>query len=191
MSVPGWKNALLHSLETNKSLVYSKYFQLATIKPNGRPSNRTVVYRGFLGDNISFITDGRSRKVQEIALNPSGEICWYFPNSREQYRISGNLKVVDKMHEDQELVKARQVVWSGLSDNARKQFLWPHPGLPRQQNDEEQYNPQVPSAQTDAVSDFCLVVMEPQDVEHVLLISNQRFCYFKNQESWECQEVNP
>ena len=32
-----------------KHMPYAKYIQLATVKPNGRPSNRTVVFRGFLG----------------------------------------------------------------------------------------------------------------------------------------------
>jgi pyridoxamine 5'-phosphate oxidase len=40
-----WKEKLFRSLEDNKSLAYSKYVQLATVKPDGRPANRTVVFR--------------------------------------------------------------------------------------------------------------------------------------------------
>jgi hypothetical protein len=32
-----------------KHMPYAKYFQIATVKPNGRPANRTVVFRGFVG----------------------------------------------------------------------------------------------------------------------------------------------
>jgi hypothetical protein len=32
--------------------------------------------------------------VTELAANPHGEVCWYFPSTREQYRISGQLQVV-------------------------------------------------------------------------------------------------
>lgn len=35
---------------------YAKYFQIATVKPNGRPANRTVVFRGFLGKNHTRVT---------------------------------------------------------------------------------------------------------------------------------------
>lgn len=40
-----WKAKLQQSLVQNKSLVYAKYLQLATIKLDGRPANRTVVFR--------------------------------------------------------------------------------------------------------------------------------------------------
>lgn len=40
-----WRTALLKSLELNKELKYSTFFQLATVRPNGKPANRTMVYR--------------------------------------------------------------------------------------------------------------------------------------------------
>eukprot|EP01025_Chloroclados_australasicus_P026996 TRINITY_DN26794_c0_g4_i1.p2 TRINITY_DN26794_c0_g4~~TRINITY_DN26794_c0_g4_i1.p2 ORF type:complete len:194 (-),score=14.78 TRINITY_DN26794_c0_g4_i1:187-768(-) len=193
MSVVGWKSSLLQSLDTNRSLVYARYFQIATLRPNGVPANRTVVFRGFLGesDSITFITDSRSKKVEEIAHNPFGEICWYFPNSREQYRISGELKVIDESYDNEDLVRARQNTWRSISENARKQFLWPHPGLPREPNDEDKYDPPALPQNSNVVHDFCLVVMEPQDVDHVLLFTNQRFQYSKEQGIWKQLEINP
>ena len=56
-----WRNALLKSLDLNKELKYSTFFQLATVKPNGKPANRTMVYRGFVGEStkLTFTTDSR------------------------------------------------------------------------------------------------------------------------------------
>lgn len=86
-----WKQLLCSSLATNASLPYAKYMQLATVRPDGRPANRTVVFRcgaaaaaahacraltlpppththtrrGFLRDTeqLTFVTDTRSQKV--------------------------------------------------------------------------------------------------------------------------------
>jgi len=137
--------------------MYSRYVQLATVREDNRPSNRTVVYRGFLNDteNITFITDRRSQKVEELRRRPYGEICWYFPETREQYRFSGSCIVVHSdgvepschdsssspwnsksCHTDPSLAPsvlsgARQKIWSILSDPGRAQFSWPAPRLPK------------------------------------------------------------
>lgn len=61
MSAPAWRQALNKSLDSNKHLKYSQFFQLATVRPDGRPSNRTVAFRGFLekSDRLTFTTDTR------------------------------------------------------------------------------------------------------------------------------------
>lgn len=60
-----WRSALLKSLDLNKELKYSTFFQLATVRPNGKPANRTMVYRGFVGEStkLTFTTDSRSVKT--------------------------------------------------------------------------------------------------------------------------------
>ncbi len=42
-----------------------QFFQLATVKPDGKPANRTVVYRGFDSESerILFTTDTRSANI--------------------------------------------------------------------------------------------------------------------------------
>lgn len=89
--------------------------------------------RGFLEgcDDLTFVTDRRSSKVAEAAANPAAEVAWYFPNSREQYRIAGRLTIVDEGFSDARLLRARQAAWSRMSAAGRQQFVWPHPGLPR------------------------------------------------------------
>lgn len=43
--MPAWQAAITKSLKANKALAYSRYVQLATVRPDGRPANRTVVFR--------------------------------------------------------------------------------------------------------------------------------------------------
>ncbi len=60
MAAP-WRSLLMKSLETNKHLPNAKFMQLATVRPDGRPSVRTVVFRGFHNDSdqVTFTTDTR------------------------------------------------------------------------------------------------------------------------------------
>eukprot|EP00124_Ichthyophonus_hoferi_P002293 Ihof_evm4s150 gene=Ihof_evmTU4s150 len=85
-----WKALLLNASRENASS--RGYIQLATVKSNGKPANRTIVFRGMfrpdhdtVRQTMIFTTDIRSMKVQsEIPHCAYGEICWYMPTSREQ-----------------------------------------------------------------------------------------------------------
>ena len=136
-----WRSALLKSLDLNKELKYSTFFQLATVRPNGKPANRTMVYRGFVGEStkLTFTTDSRyegatfvpwfsilspsvcepslvhfpvracrSSKMDDVKENPWSEICWYMPESREQYRLSGKLYIIKSDEKDAELKKVKR-----------------------------------------------------------------------------------
>lgn len=61
-----WRALVLKAAKKNGSVPSAKYVQLATVKPSGRPSNRTIVFRGFLGDGdeLTFVTDARSTKAR-------------------------------------------------------------------------------------------------------------------------------
>lgn len=47
----------------------------------------------------------RSHKIEELRQQPHAEACWYFTGSREQYRLSGKVLVVDKDSTDEALLK--------------------------------------------------------------------------------------
>lgn len=197
MAAP-WRVKVLKSLARNKRLVNSRYVQLATVKPDGRPSNRTVVFRGFLGDtdDLTFVTDSRSNKIRELAANPAAEVCWYFPDSREQYRISGHLTIVDAHHIDERLLAARQLAWSKMSDGGRTQFAWPHPGLVRENTPPEAFKQPAPGAEEPPLTTFCLAVLQPDQVDHLLLFSNERSVYRRQvlvsgAPAWAEEDVNP
>jgi hypothetical protein len=55
--------------------------------------------------------------VSELAANPHVEVCWYFPTSREQFRLSGTAHIVALDHPDQQLLAARQQAWAAMSDS--------------------------------------------------------------------------
>lgn len=189
-----WRSLLARSIHKNRSLPYSRYFQLATVDANGRPANRTVVFRGFLNDTdqIKIITDLRSTKVDQIQLLAWGEICWYFPTTREQFRLHGRLILIDAQHPEVALQKARQTTWQELSEAARLQFAWPSPGQVRTE-DSEAFSPPPPD-NSQPLPNFGLLLLAVTQVDHLELRGEpqKRSLYQQgiNQE-WIQQSVNP
>lgn len=205
VSSPAWRAAVLSAIKKNdKHMPYAKYFQLATVKPNGKPANRTVVYRGFLGETakVTVVTDLRSSKVEELARNAAGEFAWYFPESREQFRIAGDLTVVTK--DSSSMHKERLDAWGRMSPNGRAQFLWPEPGFPQLDENENGARAEKSRKQTfevdeaatrdakNAAENFCLVVMDVNEVDHLSLRSNRRYVHVRDENGeWGVTEVNP
>lgn len=189
MTLAPWRSPLARALHRNRSLIYARYLQLATVRRDGRPANRTVVFRGFReqGDRLLLISDDRSQKQAEIRHQPWAEICWYFPKSREQFRISGQVEIIDGSHGDQ---LTRTQVWQGLSDPARSQFAWPDPRGNR--SDSDAFSPQTVDDQQPLAS-FSVLLLEPVEVDHLELRGEpqNRSLYRLEKTGWEMRSVNP
>lgn len=192
MSLAPWRSLVARALHRNRALPYARYVQMATVRPDGKPANRTLVFRGFLNetDQLQFVTDDRSEKPQQIAYSPWAEVCWYFPNTREQFRIAGAVRLIDRANPDEVLQKARQQAWRDMSDSARSQFAWAHPGQPRAAA--ETFSPPMPS-QTEPLPQFCLLLLDPIVVDHLELRGDpqNRHQYCFNEGNWTVEAVNP
>jgi len=187
-----WRPILARALHRNRSLPNARYLQLATLKQNQRPANRTVVFRGFLeqSNQLKFVTDQRSAKIEQIHHCNWTEACWYFPKTREQFRLSGQLQLIDHACADEHLQHKRQLTWQALSEAAQEQFTWPSPGTPLPEN-----SPATNAAGKDKpLSTFCLLLLEPDRVDHLELrgVPQQR-CFYQLDSSgqWSVEAVNP
>ncbi|HEY9900948.1 MAG TPA: Npun_F5749 family FMN-dependent PPOX-type flavoprotein [Candidatus Sericytochromatia bacterium] len=194
MSLAPWRSLLARALHKNRSLPYARYFQLATLHADGRPANRTVVFRGFLDNTnqLKIITDSRSDKADQIDQQPWGEACWYFPNTREQFRLAGQLTLVVADYPDSALKDARQATWKDLSDAARLQFAWPHPGKARVE-EHNAFSPPPPDPEQ-PLANFCLLLLEPAQVDHLELRGepqNRSLYYQNSSQDWLKQAINP
>ena len=169
--------------------------QLATIDSNNRPTNRTIVFRGWLepGSQLKFVTDIRSQKAVNLLAKGSNwaEICWYFPKTREQFRVSGELLLVTAECSIDSLCKARQQAWQQMSDAGRIQFNW---GTPRADSSEDllSFNPPQPDAQQ-PVNNFGLLLLAPNFVDHLELRGEpqSRYSYELVGGEWVMRQINP
>jgi len=140
---PVWRQRLAKSLHVNRSQVQSKYYQVASVCSNGAPKNRTMVFRGFLSvtQSLLSVTDIRSEKIEEWQGDNKSrfEICWYFSDSREQYRLAGEVALIsnslEPSHEasilgNQSKNSLLKQQWSNLSINAQQPFYSSSPKAP-------------------------------------------------------------
>jgi pyridoxamine 5'-phosphate oxidase len=62
---------------------------LATATPDGRPSARVVLLKGFDAGGFTFYTNDESRKGRELAANPHAALVFYWPELERQVRVEG------------------------------------------------------------------------------------------------------
>ena len=195
MSDYNWQNKLEHAIKQNRREAHNRYLQLATIRDDGSPACRTVVFRSMVSDQnlLEMITDNRSDKVDEISKNPRGEICWYFSRSREQFRLSGLLSLAGAENNDQ---GNRLHRWSTLSDGAKAQFFWPSPGVGPAQTLPEL----VPEPERDGPDlsvppeTFLVMQLQVTRVDHLTLKGSPQtrvISTLSDQRQWSSQDVNP
>ena len=188
-----WRPSLDLALHRNRSRPESRLVQLATVRPDSRPAIRTVVFRGFLDGShkLLFATDVRSAKRAEIEANPHGAICWYFHGTREQFRLSGLVSLVDAETAEHDLREVRTDLWRQLSDDSRIGYTWPTPGEPRHPSVRYPSTPPDLSQPADA---FGLMILAPTEVDHLELHGSpqHRWKYEADARGrWSGREVNP
>ena len=206
-----WRTALKKALDANKSVPNAKYFQVATTQANtstndqdddsGFPAIRTVVFRGFLDRDqtkVTFVTDKRSKKVGDLTANKKCEICWYFPTSREQFRLRGFANVITNESTDDVDMKDRSISWKKMRPGARGQFSWPEPGQPRLPEHEEAYDVdrliedeheyENLWPKDNVLENFCLVTVDVNRIDHLELKENKRYLYTRQQKNEENEE---
>ena len=181
-----WLECLEVALKKNRRDPASRYFQLATIRPDGSPANRTVVFRG-LGPNeeIQFISDTRSQKICELKQKKNAAICWYFANTREQFRISGVVETEPSGGSD-----IAQELWQKISEQARSQFYWPEPGHDFEELAADFSSIDVNSSTPPEV--FRVLRFSPTEVDYLLLRGSPqtRFKSYRSDRSWISKRVN-
>lgn len=64
---------------------------LATATPDGHPSVRIVLFKGLHEDQLTFYTDHRGRKAQELTHNPHAAATFWWDVLERQVRFEGSV----------------------------------------------------------------------------------------------------
>eukprot|EP01004_Peranema_trichophorum_P009624 NODE_8370_length_685_cov_25.918149_g7748_i0.p1 GENE.NODE_8370_length_685_cov_25.918149_g7748_i0~~NODE_8370_length_685_cov_25.918149_g7748_i0.p1 ORF type:complete len:186 (-),score=40.93 NODE_8370_length_685_cov_25.918149_g7748_i0:48-605(-) len=177
---PQWMKCLLESLKSNP-LPESTFLQLASVGADNTPNVRTVVFRGFEQQLLSFTTDLRSDKVKDFQIQPIVECCWYFTSTREQYRIKGKVLVCDGNDNDEKLNISRMECWNRLSVFTKAQFESATPG--QIQDEKEQIR-------GDPLNNFGFCLLNPTNVDYVSLKLMKREKNILHNGEWIINTVN-
>lgn len=183
----GWRQLLDEALIRHEHLPQSRFAALATVRPDGRPANRTVTFRSFISrDRLLFSADARSEKLSHIERQPWVELCWYFPESRQQFRLAGRIDA-DAAREP-EVAAACLRLWQERPEHFRQSFTWPQPGHPRAID--AAFQIAAPDAPPE---NFLILVLEPESVEVLDLRAHphERRLFDRVAGSWKEVRLNP
>jgi pyridoxamine 5'-phosphate oxidase len=91
---------------------------LATVSPNGWPSNRIVLLKAYDERGFVFYTNYEGRKGQELLETPKAALCFYWAPLETQIRIEGTVEPVSTEEADAYFasrVRASQIgAWASL-----------------------------------------------------------------------------
>ena len=73
---------------------------LATATPDGRPSARVVLLKGFDERGFCFFTNYESRKARELEANPLASLVFFWPALERQVRVEGRAGRVSASESD-------------------------------------------------------------------------------------------
>jgi pyridoxamine 5'-phosphate oxidase len=73
---------------------------VATATPDGTPSSRMVLLKGFDADGFVFFTNQASRKGEELAANPRCALLFPWHPLERQVRVDGRAEVLDQERVD-------------------------------------------------------------------------------------------
>lgn len=184
-----WSEALKRAIRRNRRDAHNRYLQLATLREDGTPAVRTLVFREFcdISLELRMATDRRSAKVGEISACPHGQVSWYLTHTREQFRLRGVLRLEGAEASSQH---ARRKLWNGLSEKAREQFYWPDPGRPL-----DRPSPGVEITGDDGPPDtFLLLALAVDEVDHLTLRGDPQTRVISRRDergTWLSEPVNP
>lgn len=121
---PKWQENISSAISASQNKATARFLQLATVDKDRKPAVRTVVFRGFLANTNSIIihTDIRSEKVQQIATHNGAQICWYFVDPRLQFRVTGNIEIIQNSRTSKKHEQLIHEQWNSLSPEAKSSY---------------------------------------------------------------------
>ncbi|KAJ3013252.1 hypothetical protein HKX48_005855 [Thoreauomyces humboldtii] len=202
-----WLTKLQTALSQNQSPT-ARWPSLATVTLANTPASRIIAYRGLVSESpqclgvpqpppprsvlnsLVFTTDARSAKVGELARTPHAELCWYFGDTRQQFRLTGKMRVVlppgfkrdgadpvtaaeHGLHGGVDWEKLRAIHFTKMSPKARVQFVSPPPGSPlvsspdQDSNSVEEIKDDNEELTERALRNFALLVFEVKGADHL------------------------
>lgn len=169
-----WRAALDAAIRRNP-LELAKYLSLATLGLDGTPRSRLVRFHGWHQDLLVFCTDSRSEKVREIEAHGAVEVSWYFPMTREQFRLRCVARSVGAAEADAGLAAARAQAWGALGDKDRIEFcslppgaVWVDPKAAAQDIDLDLYDAQSLD-RARPVDHFLAVCLDAHHIDYLII----------------------
>jgi pyridoxamine 5'-phosphate oxidase len=161
---------------------------LATVDFLGRPRARSVVCRRIDENDGSvwIASDARSEKNEHARESTLAELVIWLPQPREQFRLFGDVSVLDVRDES----GRRRQLWQDLTDATRAMFFWPTPGMPLEQK-AEAFAKEMPVGEGPPEA-FEVLLLRPTQVERLQLQPHShKRTRWRAEKDWEAEALNP
>src|SRR3989442_11136724 len=88
--------------EATASIRNAAAMTLATVEPDGRPSARMVICRGFDAQAgwFVFYTDRESEKGRDLTAHPQAVLVCHWPHAERQVRVDGPVTLAPEADSD-------------------------------------------------------------------------------------------
>jgi pyridoxamine 5'-phosphate oxidase len=96
---------------------------LATASLDGRPSARTVLYKGLFEGGVCFVSNYTSVKAQELAQNPQAALVFFWPALNRQVRFEGRVERASAAWSDRYFAARARSSQIGAWASAQSQVL--------------------------------------------------------------------
>lgn len=73
---------------------------LSTVTPEGRPSSRVVLLKGFDTGGLVFFTNYESQKGRDLEANPQAVVHFFWPELERQINVTGSIERVSGEESD-------------------------------------------------------------------------------------------
>lgn len=134
---------------------------------------------------LNLLTDGRSLKPEELAIQRAVELCWLLLRARCQFRLRGSRLFLPAELEQRE----RQRHWQELTPGGRALWGWPPPAAPL---DLDALFPEELPDDTAMSAHFHLLRLSLEQVELLELTHHpHRRRRWRAEMNWKEQRLNP
>lgn len=96
---------------------------LATVDPDGWPSARIVLLKGFDAAGFRFYTNYKSRKGTALSVNPQAALVFWWEPLERQVRITGHVVRLDPAASDRYFARRARASQLGVYASAQSQQL--------------------------------------------------------------------
>jgi pyridoxamine 5'-phosphate oxidase len=164
---------------------------LATASPDGRPSARTVLYKGLSDGAVCFVSNYGSSKGQQLELNPRAALVFFWASLNRQVRIEGSVERASAAWSDRYFAARARSSQIGAWASAQSQVLTSREVLEARLAEAEARFHEQPVPRPAFWGGYRLV---PERIEFWLgqdARLHDRFSYRASSSGWEIARLSP
>ena len=164
---------------------------LATATREGRPSVRTVLFKGVVDGALRFVTNYESRKGIELIDNPHGALVFFWPVLDRQVRMEGRLALAPARDSDVYFAKRDRESQLGAWASAQGRPIASREAL---LSELERMRARFDGKPVPRPPHWGMVNLIPERVELWMAGAHRlhdRFAYTRDHAGWRCERLMP